>query len=1439
MLCRLFLAVVALASFEVTAAATQPLQTSVVATRTLQEQGMTMEGVGVQPVEVKGTEAWVSRHKSVPADEWARSFLFTITDERFKKGKVPVVDVEVVYMHEGNTKVELVADTARGSQVVGSGWGNKKEWQTLHCTIDDAYFGGRATGNDPKKLPVDGFDLRLNAWAGDLHIKRITVTGRNPANPAPDEWARYLSIKDVTDDRGFIVAPGESNQITFKVKNEALLAANAVARLEIVDAGGRVIGTTVQDVTLAARATETDQPVITPITFTFDAADRQTGAYGARLSVDVGSGESRRTAIAYEQAVAVAGPLDLFIIFDQQPIARGLEFDRADAKPVQLTVGGSKQWAWTSTGSRGGDGWWHSMVMKVTDERFRDGKMPAVDVRVTYRNEANAPVTLTADAGAGSRQIASGWGNNPKWQQMHAQIDDATFSAGSHGSDPKAMMSDGWDLRYNSCNGPVQLRSIFIRGFDRDADPDYARLLRFDGLDAGRDLFVFEPGEALDFTLKMRNLARVDLPAEYTVRLTDDLGREMWSRDAQARIAGDGPFDLRVPFDSTGLPQGVYTLVLDVGRRTATGERQALISPSIDLMVAERSQIAKAKPGEFMYGVDSGVGYADERWMQWLDFMGCDITRGNGANRINDDWAPAFAAFDRYNIRNTVFADVPWDEDPSRRAQEVRDVAAKSEARAKTFGDRITYWELGNEPDLTFFYPGPIDEYVKGFVEISAAIRRGNPNAIVMNGGLCHAGEEADRRARRFIELVPSESIQCWAFHAHGPGARSERVAYERMYTLAKQHGKADRPIMDTESGVSARTPGQKRIQARTAVEKMVYAQSVGMPTLMWFRLNILGGDGDYTNTKNVREPRPVVLSYRTMARTLKGLTFSRKLEVSASSDNGGEAYLFAQKDGDGRAICMWATGRGGGTVTLRLSDGPQGVTDVRIVDLFGNVTPLPHAGRGGVVTVPLELDPGYVTWRDASAPATVAVLPSPLMVNPVVTVSPGASDVLTVQVRNQSDQPLAATLLVTTGQATGVALQQPDVELMVPANTTQAVTVPVTVAAERQTLAWPQGWTVFAPVPTGAVDVTQFSTRVPERIEVQGQTVQPQSARSIDGQVDLSSLGGGVAEQREAVLFAELESPAAQTIRVGSSADWWQQWFVNGRPVFDTLATGNAGPQSILEHTFDMPLQAGRNVIAVRVLSGSQGWKLLSGGPDELAAAKGAASGDGNAISFELRQGTNVLARERAVVAIRPVVRPLDAEQTWDGPVASWDSVVPDGDLTEEHVINEWAKQPDSSKWWQGDSDLSGRVWVRQDAAHLYVTAAIRDDVFRAASALDAIETGDALRVAIVSAGGTPLQLGLPADGTRVFRRDGASGAWSPMPPEQATAKVERVDGAATTWYRLRIARPSVVESGSVAINVLANDDDFGRHKQSVAWQPGIDQEPAPTWRWWQGLIK
>ena len=134
--------------------------------------------------------------------------------------------------------------------------------------------------------------------------------------------------------------------------------------------------------------------------------------------------------------------------------------------------------------------------------------------------------------------------------------------------------------------------------------------------------------------------------------------------------------------------------------------------------------------------------------------------------------------------------------------------------------------------------------------------------------------------------------------------------------------------------------------------------------------------------------------------------------------------------------------------------------------------------------------------------------------------------------------------------------------------------------------------WTLFLSPELKSVLLEQVRT-VPETLGgVAGRTVELR-----DGVLDVTLYGSSPGEKRPAVLFNEFEAKEDGVMQIGCAADYWFEFFVNGKLIYDTLATGNRESTYLpTDHIFNFPVKKGRNLIAVRVLSGSAGWKFVCG---------------------------------------------------------------------------------------------------------------------------------------------------------------------------------------------------------------------------------------------------
>jgi len=175
--------------------------------------------------------------------------------------------------------------------------------------------------------------------------------------------------------------------------------------------------------------------------------------------------------------------------------------------------------------------------------------------------------------------------------------------------------------------------------------------------------------------------------------------------------------------------------------------------------------------------------------------------------------------------------------------------------------------------------------------------------------------------------------------------------------------------------------------------------------------------------------------------------------------------------------------------------------------------------------------------------------------------------------------------------------------------------------AAEPE-VAWPQEWTAFGPyrikrvypyrqpLATDLLPGEMLKT-IPTELVIGGQRFQGQKLRFADGRLDLAAQmpfpePGGWTNGRTVYLMAPVTAAADTTIQIGAGADWWMQWWLDGRPVYDTLGpsgNGAARPISSRDHVFDVSLTKGRHILAVAVISNLFEFSLALANPQELHA--------------------------------------------------------------------------------------------------------------------------------------------------------------------------------------------------------------------------------------------
>jgi len=154
-----------------------------------------------------------------------------------------------------------------------------------------------------------------------------------------------------------------------------------------------------------------------------------------------------------------------------------------------------------------------------------------------------------------------------------------------------------------------------------------------------------------------------------------------------------------------------------------------------------------------------------------------------------------------------------------------------------------------------------------------------------------------------------------------------------------------------------------------------------------------------------------------------------------------------------------------------------------------------------------------------------------------------------------------------------------------------------------RGNLEWPRQWMLFGPVgPDDPEPVLEQLANVPAKLTVGDKRLTGCPVQLTENRLDLGALLSGVAAGKTAYLLSELTLDQETEATFGAGLDWWMKWWVNGQIVCDTTGTGNASSEIRLDdHCFNVRLRQGRNVLAVKAISGSGGFIWVAGGPRDL----------------------------------------------------------------------------------------------------------------------------------------------------------------------------------------------------------------------------------------------
>lgn len=151
----------------------------------------------------------------------------------------------------------------------------------------------------------------------------------------------------------------------------------------------------------------------------------------------------------------------------------------------------------------------------------------------------------------------------------------------------------------------------------------------------------------------------------------------------------------------------------------------------------------------------------------------------------------------------------------------------------------------------------------------------------------------------------------------------------------------------------------------------------------------------------------------------------------------------------------------------------------------------------------------------------------------------------------------------------------------------------------------FPEYWTVFAPIMRADPVLSPEQLRdIPAEIKTAQATLTPVEIVPTRGQYDFREFLGRRPHgfEKGAYVFMALESGSETAVTMGLGWDCWLDAWLNGEPLLEkSEASDRTYPPGIKNNLLTLKLRAGRNILALRYISGTGPSILALAGPREL----------------------------------------------------------------------------------------------------------------------------------------------------------------------------------------------------------------------------------------------
>ena len=436
------------------------------------------------------------------------------------------------------------------------------------------------------------------------------------------------------------------------------------------------------------------------------------------------------------------------------------------------------------------------------------------------------------------------------------------------------------------------------------------------------------------------------------------------TREVSFALDADAVYHMALPGPLPGM--GVWNVKADLECGDGTARTYSTRFAQID-----HHTIAPKLPyGKFRFGVVYHItNYGEEDRAITLDAitaMGAKIARVGGlwyyhyeCERGHADWSVADGIVNDLERRGVAicggcYANPPWatrtdgSEAPRFGAAASGFQGAFMEKLARRFGERIDYYEIGNEWDLKGTGDMTIDEAVRVTRECAEAVKRGCPAAhVIPCGWAVESSKHPMVRQKGFQERVMKECqdvLDAHPIHVHGPWPMHVSRMNE-FFAMRDKEG-ISLPWFANETAVTS-VYGREQTAAETLWRKIVWSWAHGSTDYCWYNLRATPGDENnaeqgYGLLTRDYHPRAGFAAFSALSSLLSGFDFAERFE----DKSGRAAYAFCGMRGDERERVLVAWDRLGGSgfpLRLRIVRDGRGPLTVAAVDMYGNRSEVKH----------------------------------------------------------------------------------------------------------------------------------------------------------------------------------------------------------------------------------------------------------------------------------------------------------------------------------------------------------------------------------------------------------------------------------------------------------------------------------------------------------------